>query len=278
MYEQIIATQNLCCKIGSRYLLKDITWQVRRGQHWVVFGMNGCGKTTLLSIIAGYKPYSSGQLTVFGKHYTADNILAIRRRIGWVSSSFFDRYFTRESPLNIVLSGKFGTFGLDFSITNRDIKRAKTLLKAVGLAQHIDQPFQMMSKGERQNVLIARAFFSQPEILVLDEPCSGLDVLARAKMLNTVRELAHQTNATIIYVTHYTEEILTDVFTHTLLLKNGSPFAQGSTADLFTSENLSALLDCPVTTQLQQGHLTFSTNARLAIKAFTERSNADYDR
>ena len=270
MNEPIIETQSLSCQIGARYLLKDITWQVQRGQHWIVFGMNGCGKTTLLSIISGFKPYSSGRLTVFGQKYDADHILAIRRRIGWVSSSFFDRYYVRESPLDIVLSGKFGTFGVNFSITNHDVKRAKTLLKAVGLAEQINQPFQMLSKGERQNVLIARAFFSQPDILVLDEPCSGLDVLARAKMLNTVRELAHTTSVTIIYVTHYTEEILTDVFTQALLLKNGLLFAQGATEELFTSAKLSLFLDCPVTTTVQNGHISLATNARLAIKALTE--------
>ena len=271
MLDHIIEAKALSLKIGCRYLLKDITWQIHKGQHWVVFGANGCGKTTLLSIIAGFKPYSSGQLTLFGENYTAQNILTIRRRIGWVSSSFFDRYYARESALNIVLSGKFGAFGLDADLSNADIVRAKALLEATGLGQQINQPFQMMSKGERQNVLIARAFFPHPDILVLDEPCSGLDVLARAKMLNTVRLLAHNTSVTIIYVTHYPEEILADVFTQTLLLKNGQIFAQGATDQLFASEQLSRFFDCPVEVAEQNGRFALTIPGQSSLNSFIPR-------
>ena len=87
MDDIVIEAKNLSCLSGVRYLIKDITWQVRKGEQWVVFGRNGCGKTTLLSVIAGYKSPSGGALSVLGQPYSADNILQVRKHIGWISSS-----------------------------------------------------------------------------------------------------------------------------------------------------------------------------------------------
>lgn len=241
----IIETGGLGCKIGYRYLLKDINWQVQQGEHWIVFGMNGCGKTTLLSIIAGFRAHTHGDLQVFGEPYTKENILEFRKKIGFISSSFFDKALSCEAALDIVLSGKFGTLGVSYEISNQDVMHAKALLKELRLGDKINRPFDLMSKGERQNVLIARALMGKPEILVLDEPGTGLDVFAREYMLSTVQDLAENTNMTIIYVTHYTEEIL-PCFENCMLMRAGRIYAQGKTEDLFTNQTISALLDYPV--------------------------------
>ena len=270
MEQMMIKTHNLGCQAGFKYLLKDITWQVRPGEHWAVFGLNGSGKTTLLSIIAGFKKYTHGELEVFGEPYTAENILAFRRRIGWVSSSFFDRYYSKEPALDIVLSGKFGTFGLDFDITEADVVKAKDLLEELHVPDKINQPFGQLSKGERQNVLIARALFPNPEILVLDEPSSGLDVMAREHLLGTVRDLAEHTPVTIIYVTHYTEEIL-DIFKQTLLLKKGQVYAQGPTEEMFAEPLISDFLGYPVQVRRQNGEMKLKMEARSQIKTLLAR-------
>ena len=241
----VIDVSHICCKAGYRYLLHDVTWQVRAGEHWVVFGMNGSGKTTLLSIIAGFKHYTAGELKLFGEAPNANNILRLRQRIGWVSSAFFDQYYTKESVLDIVLSAKSGTLGLDGSQSLNDRKLAQDLLTALNLSERMHYTFDMLSKGERQNVLIARALFTKPDILVLDEPCTGLDIYNRAYLFQTLKEMAGSKNTTIIYVTHYAEEI-TSVFDNCLLLKNGRVFAQGKTQTLFQNELLSQLLDHPV--------------------------------
>ena len=192
MEQMMIKTHGLGCQAGFKYLLKDINWEVRQGEHWAVFGMNGCGKTTLLSVLAGFKQPTAGDVRVLGKNYSQDNILALRQRIGWVSGSFFEQKYTKESAQDIVLSGKFGTLGLGRPITDGDRKRARSLLKALHLGRKIDQPFHLMSKGERQNVLIARALMAEPEILLLDEPCTGLDILAREQLLSTLRSMAQE--------------------------------------------------------------------------------------
>lgn len=238
----IIQAENLSCQSGRQYLINEISWTVHKGEHWIVFGTNGSGKTTLLSVIAGYKGYSKGHLEVFGQPYTEENVFDHRRRIGWVSSSFFDKYLSWESALTIVLSGVSGTLSLGRDISDKAVKRALQLLGQLGLGQKIDQPFALMSKGERQCVLLARALVSQPEILILDEPGTGLDVYARQYVLEMVADLAEHTEMTIIYVTHYAEEIL-PMFDQTLLLRKGRVVGIGPTARVFTDKVMSDFLN-----------------------------------
>lgn len=190
--DYVIELDNVCCKAGYRYLLQDINWKVKQGEHWVVFSMNGSGKTTLLSIIAGFKHFTAGRLNLFDDSYSNANILDIRKRIGWVSSSFFDQYYAKESALNIVLSGKHGTLGLDMDLNLTDVLLAKELLEKLDLGDRCNYSFDMLSKGERQNVLIARALFSKPDILILDEPCSGLDIYNRNYLFHTLKELGEK--------------------------------------------------------------------------------------
>lgn len=251
--ETIVKTSDLSCQSGFRFLIKDVSWEIKRGEHWAVLGMNGSGKTTLLSIIAGYKQHTAGELLVFGERYSAENILDFRRRIGWVSASFYDRLYTKESALNIVLSGLCGTLGISDQITRADVRRAKMLLRELGQADRLDTPFDMMSKGERQNVLIARAMMSRPEILVLDEPATGLDILARNRLNLMIKTLSEDTDMTIIYVTHYLEEI-TPEFQHLLLLKNGRAYQKGLTSEIMTSEVMSKFLERPINISSEKGH------------------------
>lgn len=147
--------------------------------------------------------------------------------------------------MDIVLSGRNGTLGLDNYITLDDVNVAKRLLKELNLEKQMNYAFDMLSKGERQNVLIARALISKPDILILDEPCTGLDIYHRSYLFDTIEELSKRKNLTIIYVTHYVEEI-TPLFQKSLLLKNGHIFAKGSTSELFTNEVLHELLGYPV--------------------------------
>ena len=243
--QKVIELDKVSCKAGYKYLLRDISWQVAPGEHWVVFGANGSGKTTLISIIAGFKHYTAGCVKVFGENFSNDNILAIRKRIGWVSSSFFDKYYSKESALHIVLSGRNGTLGLDDDITLEDVWLAKTLLAELQLGDKINRTFDMLSKGERQNVLIARALIGGPEILILDEPCTGLDVYNRSYLFSTIEELSKEKHLSIIYVTHYAEEI-TPLFQKALLLKNGHIFAAGDTSAVFNDQTIGELLGYPV--------------------------------
>ena len=243
--EMLIQSRDLGIRAGNKFILKNIDWEIYQGEHWVVFGRNGSGKTTLLSAIAGYTSYTHGILKVFGKQYDATNIFDIRKKIGWISSSFFDKCLTRETVIEIVLSGKYGSLGVDFSILDEDVRRAKWILEELGLKFKQSYPFDILSKGERQNVLIARSLMSSPDILILDEPCTGLDVFYREYLLSTLRDLASNTNITIIFVTHYPEEIC-DIFSNALLIKNGLVYKIGKTAEVFTSEIMTDFFNYPI--------------------------------
>lgn len=245
----VIQTKQLCCQAGNRFLLKDINWEVQEGEKWIVFGLNGSGKTTLLSIVSGYKMPTAGELKVFGVAYDDENILSIRKRMGWISSSYFDKYYTHESILTIVLSGLTGGFGIDGSVTAEDVIHAKALLKEWHLERKHDFPFSMLSKGERQNVLIARALMTDPDILVLDEPGTGLDVVAREMLLRKISELAEGSRKTIIYVTHYPEEIL-PVFDQGLILSQGKIVDRGKVEEIMSTERLSQALGTPLNVEL----------------------------
>lgn len=254
----LIQAKDLCCRSGKRYLLNHLNWQVERGEHWLIFGLNGSGKTTLLSTIAGFKSLTSGELTVLGQQYDPETIFALRKKVGMVSNSLFDRVYHNESALEIVLSGLFGTFNISFDVKDEDVRFVKALLRDLRMGEKMYQSFGTMSKGERQNVLIARALITRPEILLLDEPNSGLDVYARAHLYETVRALAESGCVTILYVTHYPEEI-PDFIQKALLMRNGQIYAQGSIEEMMQSGKISALLGEDVTVS-HDGNGTFHMN------------------
>lgn len=239
--DKIVEIKKLSCKMGKRYLVKDIDWVVRQGEQWIIFGMNGSGKTTLLSIIAGYKYNTEGIVKICGESYNRSNVLEIRKKIGFVSSAFFDKHYSRENVLDIILSGKTGCLGINENLTLEDAVFAKKLLKYLKIGDKIKYQFDMLSKGERQNVLIARALINKPRLLILDEPASGLDVYSREFLYKTLEVL--KDIVSIIYVTHQPDEII-PIYNKCLLLKNGTVFAQGDMNDIFTSKNISQLLEC----------------------------------
>lgn len=245
----IIDIQNLSCKSGKQYLLHDINWQVRPGENWVVFGLNGSGKTTLLGAIAGFQPYTHGSLHVFGESYNDDNIFRLRQRIGFVSSSFFDKVVAEEAVISIVLSGLFGSLGIRGFVRDEQRVHAEDLLAAFRLREKMEYSFKMLSKGERQNVLIARALLARPDILILDEPGTGLDVMAREKTLYLVRKLAREAKMTVIYVTHYPEELQPE-FEHCMLLRRGRIYRKGATRDLFCEKVLAGFLEEDVSLEM----------------------------
>ncbi|MEE0511815.1 MAG: ATP-binding cassette domain-containing protein [Peptococcaceae bacterium] len=228
--EKIIDIQGLSHVVGNRFLIKDVNWTVNKGERWVVFGENGSGKTTLLSIIAGFENYEYGSCKLFGQEQKETELDSLRKKLGWVSSSFFDKRYSKETALNIVLSGINGELGLRDNIKNQDVLIAKKLIKAIGLQSKVNQPYYTLSKGEQQNILIIRALMSRPEVLILDEPCTGLDLLARERVFRWMAYLSEEQSMTLIYVTHYVEEI-TDIYHNMLLLRQGKVYFNGKIDD-----------------------------------------------
>lgn len=232
---------NVSCSMDGRWILRNINWKIEKGEQWIVFGLNGCGKTTLLSTLSGYYKPDVGTLKILGEEYRKDNIFELRQRVGFVSLSFFSKYLYNEKALDIVLSGLTGTLAPRGYMDNHSMILAKKLLSNFFLKDKEDFLFRNMSKGEQQSVLLARAFISDPDILVLDEPGTGLDVIARENILQLTNYCASALDKTVIYVTHYIEEIL-PAFKKCMLMRNGRVYKKADTEDILKDDVLSKFL------------------------------------
>lgn len=234
--------KNVSWKRQGIEILHDINWEVKKQEHWTVLGLNGAGKTTLLNMVNGYIWPTTGEVSVLGNKFGQTDITKLRYSIGWVSSSLSERINGHHNTEELVVSGKFAAVGLTFADpTEADFERARELMKQLNVEHTYGQSYAKCSHGEKQKILIARGLIANPKLLILDEPTSGLDFISREELLRAVEEIASAEDApTIIFVTHHIEEVL-PVFSHTLLLKDGTVFAQGAREDVLTSENMSKL-------------------------------------
>ena len=226
-------------------ILADVCWQVGPRQHWAVIGPNGCGKTTLLKIVAGWDFPTAGEVEVLGLAFGDCPMAEVRRRVGWVSNLLDTMIRPRLLAVGVVLTGRRAELGIREDPTRDDLRRARRALDAVGCLARAELPFCLLSQGERMRVLIARALVASPGLLILDEPCVGLDPVAREDFLGTLNDLAAGPAApTLIVVTHHTEEIVPAV-THVLALRGGAVLAAGVKRAVLTAPVLSAVFGRP---------------------------------
>lgn len=245
----MIQLEQVYFRRNRREILQNINWQVQKGEHWAIVGLNGSGKTTLLNLVNGYLWPTSGKISVFGQTYGEVALQEVRKKIGWVSSSLEQRIAGESIVENLVIGGKYATIGFYETPTHEDQEEAFQLLNTFQIYHLRKRNYQTLSQGEKQKVLITRALMSKPKLLILDEPCTGLDLLSREQVLKMIDQITHQPDSpTLIYVTHHIEEIL-PCFTHTLLLRKGEVFQAGKTSDLLTSDCLSDFFQIPITIQ-----------------------------
>ncbi|WP_429843240.1 ABC transporter ATP-binding protein [Brevibacillus sp. FIR094] len=249
----IIDVRKVTWQRDETTILRDIAWQVQDKEHWCLVGLNGSGKTSLLNIICGYVWPTKGEVSVLGNLYGTVDLREVRKSIGWVSTALMAQLHEHETALRVVLSGREATIGLYSVPEEADIEKASDLLDTFGCRALKNRRFAALSQGERQKVLIARALMASPRLLILDEPCTGLDLLSREQLLAMIEQIAKQPNGpTLIYVTHHIEEIL-PCFTHTLLLKAGEVDQAGKTDEVLTAERLTSFFGVPVHIQRSQG-------------------------
>jgi len=237
---------------NKKYILKDITWTVQKGEHWSIIGLNGSGKTTLLNVINGYVYPYKGTVNILGNQFGKTNLQELRKEIGLVSSSIKHEFQKNESVLAVVLSGKYASIGLYEAVEKIDVEKAQNYLALMNCLHLQDEDYGVLSQGEKQRVLIARALIAQPKILILDEPCNGLDLIVREELLQFIEKVAEQEEGpTLIYVTHHIEEVL-PCFTHSLLLKSGEVFAKGESKNLLNEDTLTTFFERPISVQNEQ--------------------------
>ena len=235
----VLEVSHLKIQRGGTIILNDVSWRIERGQHWAMLGANGSGKTSLLSALAGYLNFTSGEIEVLGKKFGQTDWRELRKQIGLVSSSIRQLMPEAEPALFTVLSGKDAVVDFWGNGSSAGRKRARKILKQVECDYLADRPWLVLSQGERQRVLIGRALMAKPRLLILDEPCAGLDPVARENLLQFLQRLGSQRNSpTLVLVTHHIEEIM-PVFSHALVLKSGRVIAAGEKNAVLTSALLS---------------------------------------
>jgi iron complex transport system ATP-binding protein len=256
----ILSTHDLTIRRGDVRILDRITWSVAPGEHWVILGANGSGKTSLLSALTGYLPPTSGTVSVLGETFGESDWRELRTRVGLVSSSVRQMIPDHEPALTTVISGRYAMIDYWGRVRADDRAAAQRLLVQVEAKKLAERRWGVLSQGERQRILIARALMARPALLILDEPCAGLDPLAREHFLAFLQRLGAKRRApALLFVTHHVEEII-PLFTHTLLLRAGRLRAAGPNARVLTTAQLTATFDTPLrlTHRRQRYQLTIS--------------------
>ncbi len=227
-------------------ILHEVNWRVERGQHWVILGANGSGKTSLLSALTGYLMPSRGEIRIGASRFGASDWREVRKSVGLVSSSLGHKIEPEQTAREVVFSGHDAQINFWGRVPAAEARQAARVLRHVKAEHLAARPWRYLSQGERQRVLIGRALMARLRILFLDEPAAGLDPVAREDFLQFLGVLAATRHApTLVLVTHHIEEIV-PLFTHVLLLRDGRTLAAGARDHVLTSAALTATFKAPV--------------------------------
>jgi iron complex transport system ATP-binding protein len=258
----ILCVSNLRVVRGRTEILRGLDWRVRRGEHWAILGPNGSGKTSLLKAVTGYLSPSSGEITLLGRKYGEADWRELRLEVGIVTSALQASIPAAEAALDTVVSGRYAQLDLWASPGRSEAAEGRRLLRFVGGAHLFRREWTHLSQGERQRVLIARALMARPKLLILDEPCAGLDPVAREEFLWFVEGLAkRRSGPALVLVTHHAEEIM-PAFTHALLLREGRAFACGPKDRVVTPRRLSEAFGARIAVRRDRGRYLTSVGRR----------------
>ena len=207
--QDIISFNHVSIRYGARTILKDLDWTVRQGEHWSLSGQNGSGKSTLLSLVCADNPQSYAcDISLFGhKRGSGESVWDIKKHIGYVSPEMHRSYKQNIPAIQIVASGLKDTVGLYAKPNEAERAQCRKWLDIFGISHLAERKFHEMSSGEQRLILVVRAFVKEPSLLILDEPLHGLDDVNRRMVKDRVDEYCQDPEKTLIYVTHYQEEL-----------------------------------------------------------------------
>jgi molybdate transport system ATP-binding protein len=207
--DEIISLKDVTIRYGSQTILEHFSWTIQRGERWVLRGPNGAGKSTLLSLITADNPQSYSQdITLFGRRRgTGESIWDIKKNIGYVSPEMHLYFKETGTSFAVVASGLFDLLGVTRKVNEQQNLQVDTCLALFGLEYLRDRSFQALSTGEQKMVLIARSFVKNPPLLILDEPCQGLDAAQVRLLKDVINQIADCSDMTLIFVSHYAEDV-----------------------------------------------------------------------
>ena len=207
--DEVIKMQQVSIRYGERTILKALDWTVRNGERWALSGQNGSGKSTLLSLVCADNPQSYAcDITLFDRpRGSGESIWDIKKHIGSVSPEMH-RSYQRDLPaIRIVASGLKDSVGLYVKPNEDEFAICRFWMDIFGLEDKYNRTFMKLSSGEQRLVLLARAFVKDPQLLILDEPLHGLDLVNRRLVKDVIETFCERRNKTMVMVTHYEEEL-----------------------------------------------------------------------
>lgn len=218
LFKNALLFKNIHIRYGTRTILKELNWQVKRGEKWALLGENGSGKSTLLSLVSGDNPQAyANDITLFDrKRGSGESIWDIKKHIGYISPEMHLYYLKNVRCIDVVGSGFFDTIGLYKKCSEEQEIVALEWMKVFGIENIKDTSFLNISTGEQRLVLLARVFVKNPDLLILDEPLHGLDAANKYRIKKIIEDFCTNDKA-LIYVTHYEDEI-PEVVTQRLIL------------------------------------------------------------
>nr|WP_154957400.1 ATP-binding cassette domain-containing protein [Paenibacillus xylanexedens] len=243
----VVVMENISLRREENQILDDVHLRIEPGEHWVILGRNGSGKTTLLEMMNGYMFPSSGRIEVLGNVYGQCDVREVRKEIGYISQTLIEKLTLRDPVWEVVATGAYAFLRFYQTIPDEVKTKAMQLLEEMGFAKLANQPLGTLSQGERKKVMLARSLMAEPKLLIMDEPCAGLDLYEREKMLIEIDRL-RQRNMTVVYVTHHVEEIV-PLFTHVALIRDGRIAAAGPKHEILTEDTIKHTYDIPVEVQ-----------------------------
>lgn len=208
-FETAIKINDSHVKYGSKLVLQDINWEVKKGEKWALMGPNGSGKSSLLSLITGDNPqcYQNRLFLFDKKRGSGESIWDLKKKMGFVSPELH-LYFNKNSTVwKVVASGFFDSAGLYQKISSEQLQLVELYLQLVSLLDLKDRKLNQLSFGQQRLVFLARALVKNPALLILDEPCQGLDYNQMVFFRTVLNEIAVHQNKTLVFVTHYEDEI-----------------------------------------------------------------------
>jgi len=212
----LVRLTNAKVNYAENIVFSELNWTIYPQQHWQITGPNGSGKTCLLNLITGDHPQCYvNDIYVFGyQRGSGESIWQIKQYIGYLSNGFHLGYRVNCSILNVVLSGFYDSIGLYQQPTNNQVSLAQQWLQIMGFEQLRSSPFYELSFGDQRLILLARAMVKHPALLILDEPCNGLDDVNRLKVLALIDLIARAGGTTLLYVNHHQDDVIPSIQHH----------------------------------------------------------------
>lgn len=247
----MISMQNVSLRRGEEEILSDVSLEIGPGENWVILGRNGSGKTTLLEMMTGYLFPSQGRVEVLGNVYGRCDVREVRKEIGYISQSLMEKLSLRDPVWEVVATGAFAFLRFYQTIPEDVKEKALAMLDEMDFSHLADHPLGTLSQGERKKVMLARSLMANPKLLILDEPCAGLDLYEREKMLLEIDRLRKR-DVAVVYVTHHIEEIV-PLFTHVALIKDGELAGSGRKEEVLNKELIKRTYDIDVDLEWDRG-------------------------